>query len=114
MTTSPSNPSFTDCAGKPHGTSLEHNRGNEPARIGTTPSSGWVRQASAAGRRPPPRRTRHGPAAPVTALIPVVNARIMHRLIARSRLHVYRGGHLDLIAEPGRLAPVVEQFLDLT
>jgi hypothetical protein len=37
----------------------------------------------------------------------------MHRLIARSRLHVYRG-HLDLIAEPGRLAPVVEQFLDLT
>jgi hypothetical protein len=24
---------------------------------------------------------------------------------------VYRGGHLDLIAEPHRLAPVIERFL---
>jgi len=47
-------------------------------------------------------------------LVPAVNARIMHRLIARSQLHVYRGGHLDLIAEPARLTPVIEQFLDLT
>jgi pimeloyl-ACP methyl ester carboxylesterase len=44
-------------------------------------------------------------------LIPLVNGRIMHRLIAGSELHVYRGGHLDLIAEPHRLAPVVERFL---
>jgi poly(3-hydroxyalkanoate) depolymerase len=44
-------------------------------------------------------------------LIPVVNARIMHRLLARSQLYVYRGGHLDLIADPDRLAPVIEQFL---
>ena len=44
-------------------------------------------------------------------IIPVVNARIMHRLIARSQLHVYSGGHLELIAEPDRLAPVVEAFL---
>ncbi len=44
-------------------------------------------------------------------LIPLVNARIMHLLIRGSRLHVYRGGHLDLIAEPHRLAPVVERFL---
>jgi hypothetical protein len=28
-----------------------------------------------------------------------------------SELHVYRGGHLDLIAEPHRLAPVIERFL---
>jgi pimeloyl-ACP methyl ester carboxylesterase len=28
-------------------------------------------------------------------IIPLVNARIMHRLIPRSRLHVYQGGHLD-------------------
>jgi len=44
-------------------------------------------------------------------LIPLVNGRIMHRLIAGSELHVYRGGHLDLIAEPHQLAPVIERFL---
>jgi pimeloyl-ACP methyl ester carboxylesterase len=44
-------------------------------------------------------------------LIPLVNARIMHRLVSGSELHVYHGGHLDLIAEPHRLAPVVEAFL---
>jgi poly(3-hydroxyalkanoate) depolymerase len=44
-------------------------------------------------------------------LIPLVNGHIMHRLIAGSELHVYRGGHLDLIAEPHRLAPVIERFL---
>jgi poly(3-hydroxyalkanoate) depolymerase len=44
-------------------------------------------------------------------LIPLLNGRIMHRLIRGSELHVYRGGHLDLIAEPYRLAPVIERFL---
>jgi poly(3-hydroxyalkanoate) depolymerase len=44
-------------------------------------------------------------------LIPLINARIMHSLIRGSQLNVYRGGHLDLIADPHRLAPVVEQFL---
>jgi poly(3-hydroxyalkanoate) depolymerase len=44
-------------------------------------------------------------------LIPLVNGRIMHRLIAGSELYVYRGGHLDLIAEPHRLVPVIERFL---
>jgi poly(3-hydroxyalkanoate) depolymerase len=44
-------------------------------------------------------------------IIPLINARIMHRLIPGSELHVYRGGHLDAIADPGRLAPVVEAFL---
>jgi poly(3-hydroxyalkanoate) depolymerase len=44
-------------------------------------------------------------------LIPLINARIMHRLIRGSELHIYRGGHLDLIAQPHRLAPVIEQFL---
>jgi pimeloyl-ACP methyl ester carboxylesterase len=47
-------------------------------------------------------------------LIPAVNARIMHRLIARSELFIYRGGHLDLIADPARLTPVIERFLGLT
>ena len=44
-------------------------------------------------------------------LIPVVNGRIMHRLIPGSELHIYRGGHLDLIAEPHRHVPVIERFL---
>jgi poly(3-hydroxyalkanoate) depolymerase len=44
-------------------------------------------------------------------IVPLVNARIMHRLIRGSRLHVYHGGHLDLITWPHRLAPVIEEFL---
>ncbi len=44
-------------------------------------------------------------------IIPLVNARIMHRLIPHSQLHVYHGGHLELAADAERLAPVVEAFL---
>jgi poly(3-hydroxyalkanoate) depolymerase len=44
-------------------------------------------------------------------IIPLVNARIMHRLIPRSELHIYHGGHIDLVVEAERLAPVVEAFL---
>jgi len=44
-------------------------------------------------------------------IIPLVNARIMHRLIPRSKLHVYHGGHLELAADPARLAAAVEAFL---
>jgi len=49
-------------------------------------------------------------------IIPLVNARIMHRLIPRSQLHIYNGGHLELAADSGRLASAVEAFLgtDLT
>jgi poly(3-hydroxyalkanoate) depolymerase len=45
-------------------------------------------------------------------IIPVVNARIMHRLIPDSALHVYSGGHLELAADAGRLAAVVQAFLN--
>jgi poly(3-hydroxyalkanoate) depolymerase len=45
-------------------------------------------------------------------IIPLVNARIMHRLIAGSQLHIYSGGHLELAVDSERLAPVVEAFLD--
>lgn len=45
-------------------------------------------------------------------LIPAVNARIMSRLIPRSRLHMYSGGHLALITEAPPLAAVIEDFLD--
>jgi poly(3-hydroxyalkanoate) depolymerase len=45
-------------------------------------------------------------------IIPLVNGRIMHWLIPRSRLHIYHGGHLELAAGAERIAPVVEAFLD--
>lgn len=44
-------------------------------------------------------------------IIPLVNARIMHRLLPDSQLHVYRGGHLALLTEPDELAPIVQRFL---
>jgi poly(3-hydroxyalkanoate) depolymerase len=44
-------------------------------------------------------------------LIPLTNARLMHLLIPRSRLHVYQGGHLGLVTEAATLAPVVDAFL---
>jgi poly(3-hydroxyalkanoate) depolymerase len=44
-------------------------------------------------------------------IIPLVNARLMHRLIPGSRLHVYHGGHLGLVTEAAELAPVVAGFL---
>jgi poly(3-hydroxyalkanoate) depolymerase len=44
-------------------------------------------------------------------IIPLANARLMHRLIPDSRLHVYRGGHLSLVTEAAQLAPVVGSFL---
>ena len=44
-------------------------------------------------------------------IIPVINARIMHWLIRRSKLHIYQGGHLELAADAGRLAAAIEAFL---
>ena len=44
-------------------------------------------------------------------IIPIANARLMHRLIRDSRLHVYHGGHLALVTEAAELAPVVDGFL---
>ena len=45
-------------------------------------------------------------------IIPLVNARIMKRLIPRSELHIYHGGHLELVADAECIATVVEAFLD--
>jgi poly(3-hydroxyalkanoate) depolymerase len=45
-------------------------------------------------------------------IIPVINARVMARLIPDARLHLYRGGHIALITEADELAPVIEDFLD--
>jgi len=46
-------------------------------------------------------------------IIPVANARLMHRLIPDSTLHIYAGGHLALVTEAAELAPVVSRFLAL-
>jgi poly(3-hydroxyalkanoate) depolymerase len=44
-------------------------------------------------------------------LVPVVNARFMHRLITRSQLHVFHGGHLGLVLQAKELAPIIDSFL---
>jgi poly(3-hydroxyalkanoate) depolymerase len=44
-------------------------------------------------------------------IIPLVNVRIMHQLMPHSELHIYPGGHLELAADAGRLAPIVDAFL---
>jgi poly(3-hydroxyalkanoate) depolymerase len=44
-------------------------------------------------------------------LIPPVNARLMHHLIPRSRLHIFHGGHLGIVVQARELAPLIGQFL---
>jgi poly(3-hydroxyalkanoate) depolymerase len=44
-------------------------------------------------------------------IIPLVNARIMHRLLPHSVLHVYDDGHLGLVTQPEELAPLVSDFV---
>jgi pimeloyl-ACP methyl ester carboxylesterase len=44
-------------------------------------------------------------------IIPLANARLMHRLIPDARLHIFPGGHLGLVTEARQLAPVVSEFL---
>ena len=44
-------------------------------------------------------------------IIPLANARVMHRLIRDSRLQIYHGGHLGLVTEAAGLAPIVDEFL---
>jgi poly(3-hydroxyalkanoate) depolymerase len=46
-------------------------------------------------------------------IIPLVNARLMAALIPDCQLEIYPGGHLELIAEPRRLAPAIESFLSM-
>ena len=43
-------------------------------------------------------------------VVPLANARILHRLLPHSTLHLHSGGHVDLIANAAELAPVVEMF----
>jgi poly(3-hydroxyalkanoate) depolymerase len=43
-------------------------------------------------------------------IIPVVNARVMARLLPHATLHLHPGGHVDLITNAVELAPVIESF----
>ncbi|MDT5190292.1 MAG: hypothetical protein QOI28_2543 [Mycobacterium sp.] len=43
-------------------------------------------------------------------IIPVVNARIMGRLLPHATVHLHSGGHVDLITNAAELAPVIELF----
>jgi poly(3-hydroxyalkanoate) depolymerase len=45
-------------------------------------------------------------------IVPVANPRLMARLIPHATLHVYPGGHVELITEATDLARVVTDFLD--
>lgn len=44
-------------------------------------------------------------------IVPLINARIMARLIPNARLHVFDDGHMGLLTSAGTLAPVVRRFL---
>ena len=44
-------------------------------------------------------------------LVPLVNAKIMHRLIPHSQLYIFHDGHLGLGTSAGELSQVVDRFL---
>ena len=44
-------------------------------------------------------------------IIPLANGRIMHRLMPGSELHIFRGGHLELLARADSLVPFINEFL---
>ncbi|MCW2542636.1 MAG: hypothetical protein JWM40_188 [Frankiales bacterium] len=44
-------------------------------------------------------------------IVPLVNARMMKRLLPHARLHTYDDGHLALVTRAAELAPVVSDFL---
>ena len=43
-------------------------------------------------------------------IIPVVNARIMGRLLPHATMHLHTGGHVDLVTNPAEFAPLIESF----
>ncbi len=45
-------------------------------------------------------------------IIPLANARLMHSMIPRNALQIYKGGHLELVADPMLLTPAIESFLN--
>ena len=55
-----------------------------------------------------PTLIMHGDDDPI---VPLVNAKIMHRLIPNSQLYIFHDGHLGLGTSAQELAPVVDRFL---
>ena len=45
-------------------------------------------------------------------IIPLANPRLQAKLIPRSTLHVYHGGHLGILTEAHELAPLIDTFLN--
>ena len=43
-------------------------------------------------------------------IIPIINARIMNRLLPNSSLSIHDGGHVELITSAAEQARVVEEF----
>ena len=43
-------------------------------------------------------------------IIPVVNARIMSRLLPHATMHLHACGHVDLVTNPAEFAPLIESF----
>jgi len=44
-------------------------------------------------------------------IVPAANGRILAALIPNAELHVYPGGHIDLVANPDLLVPRIDRFL---
>lgn len=44
-------------------------------------------------------------------VIPIANAHIMTRLLPHATLHQHAGGHIDLVTNAAKLAPVIDKFL---
>jgi poly(3-hydroxyalkanoate) depolymerase len=44
-------------------------------------------------------------------IIPVANGRILAAGIPHAKLHVYHGGHIELVTRPGLLTPLITSFL---
>lgn len=47
-------------------------------------------------------------------IIPQVNGHILASLLPHARLHVYHGGHVELVLRPDLLAPLINEFLTET
>jgi poly(3-hydroxyalkanoate) depolymerase len=45
-------------------------------------------------------------------IVPLVNARIMARLIPKATLHVFTGGHVEPVIRAPEVGPVISHFLD--
>jgi pimeloyl-ACP methyl ester carboxylesterase len=43
-------------------------------------------------------------------IIPVVNARIMGRLLPHATMHLHPGGHVDPVTNAAAFAPLIESF----